>query len=77
MSQEIQAETGPEPVENEQPIRHVVRDGVDYTIIGTAHVSRASAEAVKDLAGTGDFDAIAVELWTLLLLNCARPATMH
>jgi len=62
MSQEIQAETGPEPVENEQPIRHVVRDGVDYTIIGTAHVSRASAEAVKDLAGTGDFDAIAVEL---------------
>jgi len=62
MSQEIQAETGPQPHESEQPIRHVVRDGVEYTIIGTAHVSRASAEAVKELAGAGDFDAIAVEL---------------
>jgi len=63
MSQEIQAETnGPEPVENEQPMRRVDRDGVEYTIIGTAHVSRASAEAVRELAGSGDFDAIAVEL---------------
>jgi pheromone shutdown-related protein TraB len=62
MSQEIQAQAKPEPLENEQPIRHVARDGVDYTIIGTAHVSRASAEAVKELAGSGDFDAIAVEL---------------
>ena len=29
-----------------QPMRIVERDGVEYTIIGTAHVSRASAEAV-------------------------------
>ena len=62
MSQEFEAETAPEPTEPEQPTRHIVRDGVEYTIIGTAHVSRASAEAVKDLAGSGDFDAIAVEL---------------
>jgi pheromone shutdown-related protein TraB len=62
MSQEIQAQANPEPLESEQPIRHIVRDGVEYTIIGTAHVSRASAEAVKELAGSGDFDAIAVEL---------------
>jgi pheromone shutdown-related protein TraB len=62
MSQDIQAQARPEPLESEQPIRHVVRDGVEYTIIGTAHVSRASAEAVKELAGSGDFDAIAVEL---------------
>jgi pheromone shutdown-related protein TraB len=46
----------------EQPIRRVQRDGVAYTLIGTAHVSRASAEAVKELAATGGFDAIAVEL---------------
>lgn len=45
-----------------QPTREVRRDGVDYTLIGTAHVSRASAEAVRDLAETGEFDAIAVEL---------------
>lgn len=46
----------------EQPIRHVERDGVRYTLIGTAHVSRASADAVKALASSGEFDAIAVEL---------------
>jgi pheromone shutdown-related protein TraB len=46
----------------EQPIRRLQRDGVDYTLIGTAHVSRASAEAVRDLAASGEFDAIAVEL---------------
>jgi len=62
MSQEFQAETAPEPVDREQPVRRIDRDGVEYTIIGTAHVSRASAEAVKELAGSGDFDAIAVEL---------------
>ena len=50
------------PASREQPIRHVRRDGVDYTLIGTAHVSRASADAVRELAGSGEFDAIAVEL---------------
>ena len=45
-----------------QPMREMTRDGVHYTLLGTAHVSRTSAEAVADLAGTGDFDAIAVEL---------------
>jgi pheromone shutdown-related protein TraB len=62
MSQEFQAETDQDPVNSDQPLRRITRDGVEYTIIGTAHVSRASAEAVKDMAGTGDFDAIAVEL---------------
>jgi pheromone shutdown-related protein TraB len=52
----------PAPAAREQPIRRVRRDGVDYTLIGTAHVSRASAEAVSELAGSGDYDAIAVEL---------------
>ena len=47
---------------HDQPIRQIHRDGVEYTLLGTAHVSRASAEAVKDMAGSGDYDAIAVEL---------------
>jgi pheromone shutdown-related protein TraB len=46
----------------EQPIRRIQRDGVNYTLLGTAHVSRASAEAVQEMAGSGKFDAIAVEL---------------
>jgi len=45
-----------------QPIRQIHRDGVEYTLLGTAHVSRTSAEAVKEMAGSGEFDAIAVEL---------------
>ncbi len=47
---------------HDQPIRQINRDGVEYTLLGTAHVSRASAEAVKEMAGSGEFDAIAVEL---------------
>jgi pheromone shutdown-related protein TraB len=46
----------------DQPTRSVIRDGVEYTLIGTAHVSRTSAEAVKSLSSSGNFDAIAVEL---------------
>jgi len=46
----------------EQPIREITRDGVHYVLLGTAHVSRASVEAVTEMAGSGEFDAIAVEL---------------
>jgi pheromone shutdown-related protein TraB len=49
-------------VASEQPIRRLQRDGVQYTVIGTAHVSRASADAVTELAASGEFDVIAVEL---------------
>lgn len=45
-----------------QPTQIVVRDGVRYTILGTAHVSKASADAVQSLIQEGDFDAVAVEL---------------
>ena len=50
------------PTPNEQPSREITRDGVHYFLLGTAHVSPASVEAVKQLSGSGDFDAIAVEL---------------
>ena len=58
----IQQELTGDPAEPQQPLRRIRRDGVDYTLIGTAHVSRASAEAVKRLAGSDEFDRIAVEL---------------
>lgn len=45
-----------------QPIVELERDGVHYTLLGTAHVSQASVEAVHALAAQGQFDAIAVEL---------------
>jgi len=46
----------------DQPVRQIERDGIGYTLIGTAHVSKASADAVQALAGSGEFNAIAVEL---------------
>ena len=52
----------PEQTGSEQPTREISRDGVHYVLLGTAHVSRASVTAVTEMAGTGNFDAIAVEL---------------
>jgi pheromone shutdown-related protein TraB len=45
-----------------QPVEIVERDGVRYTILGTAHVSKSSADAVEHLIKTGEFDAVAIEL---------------
>jgi pheromone shutdown-related protein TraB len=45
-----------------QPMKRVMRDGVEYTLLGTAHVSRASVAAVQHLIETGEFDAVAIEL---------------
>ena len=56
------AEATSNPVLNEQPVREITRDGVQYVILGTAHVSRASVDAVREMTGSGKFDAIAVEL---------------
>ncbi|HET8764734.1 MAG TPA: conjugal transfer protein TraB, partial [Rhodanobacter sp.] len=46
----------------DQPIERVVRDGVEYVVLGTAHVSRVSMEAVQALLERETFDAVAVEL---------------
>lgn len=46
----------------QQPHAIVERDGVRYTLLGTAHVSQASVEAVEAAIEYGSFDAIAVEL---------------
>jgi pheromone shutdown-related protein TraB len=48
----------------DQPMLRVERDGVEYLILGTAHVSKASADAARQLATEADVDAIAVELDT-------------
>jgi len=57
-----------EPIErpadaaHEQPVRRVHRDGTEYVLLGTAHVSRRSAEAVHEMLAAESFDAVAVEL---------------
>lgn len=45
-----------------QPIERVQRDGVEYVVLGTAHVSRSSVDAVDALLEHEHFDAVAVEL---------------
>lgn len=52
----------PLPSLSDQPLARVTRDGVEYTLLGTAHVSRASVAAVRELIERENFDAIAVEL---------------
>jgi len=46
----------------DQPIARVRRGDVEYVLLGTAHVSRASVDAVHALVERESFDAIAVEL---------------
>jgi pheromone shutdown-related protein TraB len=45
-----------------QPSATVERDGVRYTLLGTAHVSKASVDAVRAAIASGVYDEIAVEL---------------
>lgn len=46
----------------DQPHAIVERDGVRYTLLGTAHVSKASVDAVNAAVASETFDTIAVEL---------------
>ena len=45
-----------------QPLARVERDGVEYVLLGTAHVSPASVTAVRAVHARESFDAVAVEL---------------
>lgn len=45
-----------------QPIERVQRDNVEYVVLGTAHVSKVSVDAVDALLANEHFDAVAIEL---------------
>ena len=47
---------------DQEPLIEVELDGSRITLLGTAHVSRASADKVKELLATGAYDSVAVEL---------------
>ena len=48
--------------ENQEPMAEVRIGDSQVTLLGTAHVSRTSADKVKELLETGEYDAVAVEL---------------
>jgi pheromone shutdown-related protein TraB len=56
-----------------EPVSLVEVDGVTYTLLGTAHVSRASADEVERLMATGDYDAVAIELDAGRFSNITNP----
>ncbi|ALP54897.1 conjugal transfer protein TraB [Candidatus Tenderia electrophaga] len=45
-----------------EPLIRIGHDGVSITILGTAHVSRNSADTVTSLIATGRYDGVALEL---------------
>jgi len=57
----------------DEPVEHVERDGVDYALLGTAHVSHASADAVLRLLESGHYDAVAIELCDSRLKAMTNP----
>jgi pheromone shutdown-related protein TraB len=46
----------------QEPQREIIIDDSRVTLLGTAHVSRTSAEKVSELLASGEYDAVAVEL---------------
>lgn len=56
-----------------QPHAVVERDGIRYTLLGTAHVSRESVDAVRAAIAGGGFDAVAVELDAQRLQALSNP----
>lgn len=61
-SQGITASETDSPVASPGPIRVVEHGDTRYTLLGTAHVSAESAEEVRRLIRSGEFDAVAIEL---------------
>lgn len=47
---------------SEQPIETLVLNGCEITLLGTAHVSKASADTVESMINTDQFDTVAIEL---------------
>lgn len=60
----MKAQTDATPADplHDQPVKRITRNGVEFVLLGTAHVSRASVDAVKALVERESFDAVAIEL---------------
>lgn len=59
-----------------QPHAIVERDGVRYTLLGTAHVSSSSVDAVRAAIATGAFDAVSIELDEQRLRSLTDPGAL-
>lgn len=50
------------PPADSEPLYTLEHDSRRITLLGTAHISRASADKVRELIATGEYDAVAIEL---------------
>ncbi len=66
----------PEEDSSQQPMFSLDYAGHSITVLGTAHVSRASAEKVKELLTTGDYASVAVELCPNRYTSIVDPNSM-
>lgn len=58
------------------PVVTIKLDGHKVTLLGTAHVSKASAEQVEQMLATGEYDAVAVELCPSRYQTIANPDSL-
>ena len=61
------------PAQPDGPVETIDLDGARITLLGTAHVSQASIDEVRRRIGSGDFDAVAVELCDSRYRNLTQP----
>lgn len=59
-----------------EPFRTVTVNNCSITLLGTAHVSKASADKVQELIATGRYDAVAVELCPSRYKTIVNPDAM-
>lgn len=59
-----------------EPMTTVTLGGASVTLLGTAHVSRASADTVRRLLASDDYDAVAVELCPSRHRNIVDPDSL-
>lgn len=50
------------PAADNEPLYTLEHGGRRVTLLGTAHISRASADKVRELIESGEYDAVAIEL---------------
>ncbi len=60
-----------------QPVIEIQAGGISYTLLGTAHVSVKSLDAVKAAIDTGVYDTIAVELDVNRHKQLTEPETLY
>lgn len=62
LAQDVDVDVVPDDATCNEPLVQLEHEDVSITILGTAHVSRSSADSVKSLIETGRYDGVALEL---------------